>query len=95
MAFQEEFPDYPVAQMPIIPAGWRDTSWRNDQCPSFTAHGVQVFIDFADPNEREFPESPRFIVSADPEVHDHNEPLMETDDWQAVLDYVAAEKVVA
>jgi hypothetical protein len=28
--FQTEFPDFPVADMPTIPEGLEDTSWRND-----------------------------------------------------------------
>lgn len=33
--FREEFPDYPADLIPTLGDGWRDTSWRNEPCPSF------------------------------------------------------------
>jgi hypothetical protein len=87
--WQDEFPDFDAATMPEIPAGWIDVSWHNDSAPSFNAgNGKIVSIDFADKDLREFAGGPRFVVMADPEIHDHNEPLFESDDWQAVLDFV-------
>jgi|GEM_PF-3382758 len=56
MTYQTEFPDYPAADLPPLPPGAVDVSWRNDQCPSFTfPHlGLTVWADYADPDAREF-----------------------------------------
>ena len=55
--FQTEFPDYPAADMPALPAlgNFVDTSWHNDICPSITSDelGLQIWIDYPDPAQRE------------------------------------------
>lgn len=85
-----EFPDYPIASLPPIPAHWVDRSWHNEPCPTFQigeADGQIVFIDFPDPAVREFPEMKRFTVHN----LDQNGQLgtdsmgLETDDWAEVL----------
>lgn len=55
--FRSEFPDYPAADMPALPPSLADSSWRNEACPSFIdeAANVQLFVDYADPQAREFP----------------------------------------
>jgi hypothetical protein len=61
-----QFPDYPVASMPPIPADWTDKSWRNDTAPSFQvctgpmAEPVEMWIDYRDPALREIAGMPRF-----------------------------------
>jgi hypothetical protein len=91
MTYREEFPDFDPATMPSIPAGWTDQSWHNDTCPSFnTGNGKVVFVDFADVSLREWNDGKRFNVHVDPEVADHNEVLLETDDWQQILKFVEA-----
>ena len=90
MTYQTEFPDFPATDMPTIPAGWTDTSWHNDACPSFNVgNGMVVFIDFADSSLKEFEDTKRFTVHADPEVHNHNDVLMDTDDWSELLAFVS------
>lgn len=87
--FRAEFPDFDTTTMPDIPEGWADISWHNDTCPSFrTFTGFQVFVDFLDPELREYPEGFRFTVHADAEVVDGNEVLFETNEWPHVLEYV-------
>lgn len=87
--FREEFPNFAPATLPDIPAEWKDRSWHNDLCPSWnTGRGVIVYVDFRDPDQREL-DGPRFMVTGDFEGCGHNEPLIETDDWQAVLAFVA------
>jgi hypothetical protein len=88
MTYREQFPDFDPATMPAIPAEWQDTSWHNDACPSFRiGNGKMVFIDHADPAQREFAVT-RFSVQADPEVHNSNDVLLDTDDWSDVLEAV-------
>jgi hypothetical protein len=92
MSFQSEFPDFAPATMPAIPAGWADESWHNDTCPRFlTGNGFTVFVDYADEALREFDGGARFAVQ--PEASCEN--LLETDDWDAVLAFVAAGVVPA
>ena len=92
MTFKTEFPDFPAADMPAIPAGWTDQSWHNDACPSFnTGSGMVVFIDFADPTLKEFEDTKRFTVHSDPEKADSNDVLFETDDWAEVLAFIATD----
>lgn len=74
MTFQIEFPDFDAATMPAIPAGFEDVSWHNDTCPSFLNEtaGLIIFVDFANPSDREFPETVRFTL------HTYNEGIGET-----------------
>jgi hypothetical protein len=92
--FQQEFPDFPAADMPAIPAGFVDTSWHNDVCPSFTSDsaGLIIWIDYLDPANREFgAKYHRFdIMQQDCGVERGGESLM-TDDWAEVERFVAAQ----
>lgn len=76
----DAFPDYPTADLPPIPAHWRDSSWHNDACPSFTVAGLQVFIDYADPAKREHPGEPRFCVTTEDADN-----VLATDIWDEVV----------
>jgi hypothetical protein len=89
MPFNTAFPDYPAGEMPTIPIGMVDSSWCQDTCPSFLGFGVHVFIDYPNPADREIRDGHRYIVSADMEVYEHNEVLFESDDWCAVLHFIA------
>lgn len=84
MTYQTEFPDFPAADLPAIPAHWQDQSWHNDACPSWQGpKGLRVYVDFADPALREGGEhSPhRFTV-----VDDEGDWVgLHTDDWAAVV----------
>ena len=46
MTFQTEFPDYPVADMPAMPAhgDFVDTSRLNDGCPSIASDVLGITI---------------------------------------------------
>jgi hypothetical protein len=87
------FPDYPATDLPLIPPHWRDSSWRNDACPSYTIAGLQIFIDYLDPAKRET----AHYGLADVRFHvmeaDTGSSVIATDDWQAVVD--AVDKYVA
>lgn len=80
-----EFPDYPLDSLPEIPAGFTDTSWHNDTCPSFgdEEFNLVVFIDYPDAAMREYPQAPRFTLN---KGEDH---LLSGDDWQAILARIA------
>lgn len=89
MSIEKEFPDFPVADLPAIPAGFVDSSWHNDSCPSFTdeARRLMVYVDYADKEKREEPSAPRFSLRRlDAEGCVTDEPsVIDTDDWNAVL----------
>jgi hypothetical protein len=59
MTFASEFPDFDRIECAamLIAAGWQDRSWHNEPCPSFVAGGAVMFVDYAAPEFREFPES--------------------------------------
>jgi hypothetical protein len=63
MQYMNEFPHYDDEL--ILPAGWIDTSWHNDICPSFEKligdTTVRLWCDFKDPALREVG-GPRFTV---------------------------------
>jgi hypothetical protein len=87
-SFTVEFPAFDTATMPVIPENWIDVSYHNDACPSFdTQKGLIVFVDFEDLHEREFFEGERFnLINSE----DCDDTVFSSDDWKAVLDFVAA-----
>lgn len=88
MDYREEFPDFVMDVE--IPAGWIDTSWHNDVSPSFETRGLRIWVDFADPGRREFEDRPRFTVAEYTDDMDWVADHLSTDDWSAVLQFVAA-----
>lgn len=95
MGFQTEFPRFHAADMPALPAGFEDTSWHNDACPSIQSKALRlsIYIDYADPKERELGEDTnRFIVlplDADG-CYTGDQPLVATDDWADVEAFLAS-----
>jgi len=91
----KEFPTFDQSTLPAIPAGFVDTSWVNDQCPNFLGMGdtLGLFIDFADPADRDFPESSRFTL------HDWDGGsvgiIAHSDDWSEILAHIIARQFVA
>ncbi|HJP68162.1 MAG TPA: hypothetical protein VJ846_04600 [Sphingomicrobium sp.] len=84
---QAAFPRYDVGTLPALPQGFVDTSWRNDACPSFTneVRRVQVFVDYADPMERECgPEARRFSLFTLDE-HGDTTYICNTNEWSDML----------
>lgn len=93
--FTTEFPDFAPDSLPALPEGFVDISWHNDACPSFASDtlGLCVFIDFADPAQREFPETPRFTVfdwDAENGYDTKQTVDLNTDNWAEVMALVAA-----
>ena len=90
MTLATDFPDYDPATLSAMPSDWTYDGWRNDACPSFMAGPrLRVFIDYADPSQRDCgPEIPRYSVQD--MGADFSSSLLDSDDWQAVLDFVLA-----
>ena len=78
------FPEYDTATLPAIPEGWVDTSWRHDVCPSWQSNGYQIFVNFENPDDREYSGGERFLASD----ITTNEVYLMTDDWNEVLTFV-------
>jgi hypothetical protein len=59
MGFREEFDDFPASDWPTMPAGFDDSSWGSDACPSAQNSdlGLLLWIDYADPAKSEYPEA--------------------------------------
>lgn len=91
--YRTEFPDFPEADMPAIPEGFEDNSWHNDSCPNFTSEalGLRIWIDFADPEQREIREGCRFILEPSDNLDTTTDPVC-TDDWAAILEAVEEER---
>lgn len=92
MSYQIEFPDYPVAYMPTIPAAFEDTSWRNDCCPCFTSETLKLilWVEYPGIREREFEGGTRYLLCSTDTPEGQSAEIIATDDWQAVLDAIAA-----
>jgi len=93
MSWQTEFPDFPAADLPAIPAGFEDTSWHNDACPSFTSDqiGLTIWVDYLDPALRELEGAyQRFCVTPQDHGVETTEPSLMTDSWEEVLAFINA-----
>jgi hypothetical protein len=87
MTYKTEFPDFVLDVE--IPQGFADASWRNEICPSWINNtaGLVLFIDFKEPLDREFPDSPRFSLSRT-DLVDGTKAMADlalTDDWSEVV----------
>lgn len=90
MTYKEEFPDFVLDV--ALPANFEDRSWRNDLSPCFIndARGLCLWVDYADPADREFGEGFRFsLTPVDSEgQHTDDEHLLDTDDYAEVLAFL-------
>lgn len=74
------FPDYDLSTLPRrFPAGFKDSSYRNDACPSIwnEERGLLIYLDYKNDTDREHSGGVRFFLVRE---HDGN-PLYETDEW--------------
>jgi hypothetical protein len=97
MTYKTEFPDFPDKDMPEIPAGFEDSSWHNDTCPSFSNPHLLIWIDYLDPEQREWPgKYPRFNVQPMRNgIEITGDGGLMTDSWEAVLEYIAKHTVLS
>lgn len=73
-----------------IPENWIDTSWHNDTCPSWQCGDRKVYVEFADPLDRELIGQAygRFIIAEYRGEGPHDDywaELYQGDDWAEVL----------
>jgi len=87
----KEFPDYPVASLPEIPAGFVPSHWHNDACPSWGRNDLRLFVDYPDPADRDMDDGTRFSLQRESDAG--VSVIVDTDDWNTVLAFIAAEPV--
>lgn len=85
---EAQFPDFKLDV--TIPSDWSDTSYHNDVCPSYrksfpSGRSLRIWVDFADPARREYPNSPRFTVQSMNADEEFMDDIVQTDDWEEVL----------
>lgn len=91
--YKTEFPDFPDADWPAMPAGFEDSSWHNDAMPSIASEHYQIWIDYADVALREYGDKyPRFNVQPMRNgIEITGNGGLITDDWNAVLAFLACD----
>lgn len=98
--YRTEFPDFGELDVKL-PEDFVDSSWHNDMCPRFeiqrdsdeeTGHAsLTLFIDYADPAQRELGEVARFsATTGDP--HMSSTKFFTTDDWNRMLAWIEANR---
>ena len=95
MRFRMEFPDFPVEDMPQIPAGFEDWSWHNDACPSFTdeSRRLRLWIDYREPEKRDLAGAHRFMLTrltSERDPDEYEDVLTESDDYSEILEAIAS-----
>ena len=87
--FKEEHPDFGELEFPI-PIGFIDSSWHNDNCPSWydeQSH-LKLWIDYADPDMRDSP-GPRFALQQYNSDNEFVDEILASDDYEEILKAVA------
>ena len=82
------FPGFPLDSIPAdIPAWLEPRPWPYDTCPAWMTadEAIAVWIDWPHRADRDRPHAPRFAVEDMRGGFD----LLETDDWSAVLAFLA------
>jgi hypothetical protein len=85
------FPEFDQSTLPSIPSHWVDESYSNDSCPCFftgrvDGFKVRVFIDYANPVDREFADSQRFTVTyTEREFTNSEDEPQSFDDWNLAI----------
>ena len=94
--YLQEFPEFGPMDVKI-PAGFEDSSWHNDVCPSFSkdlfnGQVLRLWIERKCADDREYPELPRFSVA----LHDFDAAFLDTlatsDDYAEIERAIAAFK---
>lgn len=86
------FNDYDI-EVPqfALDLGFIDQSWHNDAAAHMSKGRLHLWISEVDPNEREFPQAPRFTLqlSGDEEgLSDNPEDLLQTDSEEEIIKLV-------
>ena len=88
--WDREFPDFDDGWSCglIQVLGFVDESWRNDVCPHFVRGEIEVWIDYKDPQLREFQGvGSRYTVHR--VTQEARKVIFETDDWSQLVSFVS------
>ncbi len=87
--WKQEFPGFEMPDMDL-PEGFKDTSWHNDACPSFTDENrkLRLYVNYADPQDREFEELPRFLLVRFDDDHSEEDEIAGGEKWEDVASFV-------
>jgi hypothetical protein len=104
MSFRAEFPEYPAGDIPsvVLKEPWRDESWHNDACPSFSRalggkRSVHVYVDHLDPAMRVNPDVTRFqahVTDDEGSFREAAADIFESDNLDDILAWSSAKRLV-
>lgn len=96
--YRAEFPRFGVLDV-VVPEGWIDESWHDEACPSFTRGRLRIWIDFANPEDREAGGLTRFCLMREDGpgagTTELDRMLCSTNDWAEVLEEIQANEALA
>jgi hypothetical protein len=95
--YKNQFPSELFTLDVAIPAGWEDSSWGNNICPSWDVPhcGLTVWIDFDKVDDREFLQDERFTITGNGEcvATDSVTYPLTFNDWADVLAYIVGYEI--
>jgi hypothetical protein len=91
MTYAIEFPDFPAADLPVIPDGFADESWHNDAMPCFASDTFRIWIDYTDETKREYQGGTRFAVCRLSDADNGADAFLQTNEWREVLRAIYAD----
>ena len=69
-----------------IPRHWENATYGNDAGPSYYINGYQIWVDHADPNQRELgADKPRFAITLRAEYGECDGFHIESNNWDFIL----------
>ena len=93
MNYLTEFPTWSTSDMPTLPDGWEDASWKNNLMPLFTNKelGLGLWVDHSDPAFAEWPNQDRFgLHGIDAEgAWDGLDTQLNSNDWAVIAARIA------
>tara|TARA_R110000868_G_scaffold199366_2_gene445990 strand:- start:705 stop:1079 length:375 start_codon:yes stop_codon:yes gene_type:complete len=94
MTYLTEWPTWATSDMPALPAGWIDQSWRHDLMPHFVNPelGLGLWVDHSDPALASWPQEDRFLLQGidnEGSWDGINETQFFSSDWAAIAARIA------
>lgn len=99
LRYADEFGDAFTVPQPLLDyfaqqSGWEDTSWGNDECPSFTNKDLrlQLFVD-SEYTNRDYPTTQFTLVGLN-KNGEHTRAILNIDNLEDVLSYLHTHKAL-
>jgi elongation factor P hydroxylase len=94
--------EHNAIEIPVFLRHWEDVSYHNDLCArseyQLGRHTITIWVERADPADREYPDSPQFIVEFCPDGDLNSEDLeslYKGDDRSQAAQWARAAEIVA